>query len=323
MNKTTKYLLILAAVLVLLILPHLFTMDYYLHIFVMSEIYAVLALSLALIVGFSGQVSMGHAAFYGIGAYISAILSTRFGLSFWITFWLSGIAAGIVSYIIGKLVLRLKGHVLAITTAFFCVLVNVIMVNWIPVTNGPMGIAGIPRPTPIDIFGLRIPFETRMHYYYLGLVFVAVVSWFFYRITTSRLGDNLIGVRENEELAKSLGIDTMKNKVFSFAVGGALDGLAGSFYAHYILFISPVTFTIGESINILVMVIFGGMSTLLGPIFGAISLTILPEFLRMAGALRLVIYGIALVCFIIWLPQGVWGSLKNWWINKKTAVKPE
>lgn len=266
---------------------------------------------------------MGHAAFYGIGAYVSALLSTKMGLPFWVNFWISGAAAGLISYIIGKLVLRLRGHVLAITTAFFCVLVNVIMVNWIPVTNGPMGIAGIPRPTPIDLFGYRLVFETRMHYYYLGLLFVAIVAWFFYRITTSRMGDNLIGVRENEELAKSLGIDTMRNKIFAFSVGGALAGLAGSFYAHYILFISPVTFTIGESINILVMVIFGGMSTLLGPIFGAILLTILPEFLRMAGALRLVIYGVSLVCFIIWLPQGVWGSIKNWWINKKSSESVE
>lgn len=319
MKKSTLYISSFVLLVMLLLLPHLFTMDYYLHIFVMSEIYIVLALSLALIVGFSGQVSMGHAAFYGVGAYVSAILSTRFGLSFWIAFWISGIAAGAVSYVIGRLVLRLRGHVLAITTAFFCVLVNVIMVNWIPVTNGPMGIAGIPRPTPINLFGLKIVFETRMQYYYLGLVFVAAVAWFFYRLTTSRLGDNLIGIRENDELAQSLGIDTMKNKVLAFTIGGALAGLAGSFYAHYILFISPVTFTIGESINMLVMVIFGGMSTLLGPVFGAISLTILPEFLRMAGALRLVIYGVALICFIIWLPQGVWGSIKGCYINRKAS----
>lgn len=128
-----------------------------------------------------------------------------------------------------------------------------------------------------------------MQYYYLGLVFVAVVAAFFYRITTLRLGDNLIGVRGNEELAESLGIDTMKNKVFAFTVGGMLAGFAGSFYVHYILFISPVTFTITESINILVMVIFGGMSTMLGPILGAIALTVLPEFLRTEGALRHVI----------------------------------
>ena len=122
----------------------------------------------------------------------------------------------------------------------------------------------------------------------------------------------MIAVRENEELAKSIGIDTMKSKVFAFTLSGGLAGLAGAFYAHYILFISPVTFNINESINMLVMVIFGGMSTLFGPVFGAICLTVLPEFLRMAGELRLVIYGIALVFFIIRMPMGVWGTLQNY-----------
>lgn len=301
-----------AAVLILFLLPHLFSMEYYLHIFVMSEIYAVLALSLSLLVGFTGQVSMGHAAFYGMGAYASALLSVRLGMSFWITFWIAGIFAGLVAFFIGKLVLRLRGHVLAITTAFFGVLVTVVMNNWIPVTNGPMGITGIPRPSPFSIFGVNIALESRMDYYYLGLLFVAGVLYLLWRIESSRIGDAMIAVRENEELAKSIGIDTMKSKVFAFTLSGGLAGLAGAFYAHYILFISPVTFNISESINMLVMVIFGGMSTLFGPVFGAICLTVLPEFLRMAGELRLVIYGIALVFFIIRMPMGVWGTLQNY-----------
>lgn len=311
MRRWAKFLCAAAMAAFLFCLPRMFTMDYYMHIFVMSEIYAVLALSLALIVGYSGQVSMGHAAFYGMGAYVSALLTLKLGWSFWVTFWCAGLASGLFSYVIGRLVLRLRGNVLAITTAFFCVLVNVVMNNWIPVTNGPMGIAGIPRPTPLDVLGLHLVFENRIHYYYLGLLFVALTTSFLARIVSSRFGDNLVAVRENEELAQSVGIDAMKTKVFAFTVGGALAGLAGSFYAHYILFISPVTFTINESINILVMVIFGGMSTLCGPILGAILLTVLPEFLRMAGELRLVLYGVALICFIIWLPQGVWGSLKE------------
>ncbi len=311
MSRFLRALLALGLIAGLYELPLLFTMDYYLHIFVMSEIYSVLALSLALIVGFAGQVSMGHAAFYGMGAYASAILSTRLGWPFWITFWLSGIFSGVVSYAIGRLVLRLKGHVLAITTAFFCVLVTVVMNNWIPVTNGPMGIAGIPRPAQLNLAGFRLVIESRIHYYYLGLFFVAGVLFVLYRLVNSRLGDAMIAIRENEELARSLGIDAMKSKVFAFTVGGAIAGLAGSFYAHYILFISPVTFTMGESINMLVMVIFGGMSTLFGPILGAVSLTILPEFLRMAGEMRLVIYGVALVLFIIWMPLGLWGTLRS------------
>jgi branched-chain amino acid transport system permease protein len=311
MNRFLRCLFAVFIVGVLYGLPQLFTIDYYLHIFVMSEIYSILALSLGLIVGFAGQVSMGHAAFYGMGAYISAILSTRWDWPFWITFWISGIFSGIVSYGIGRLVLRLRGHVLAITTAFFGVLVTVVMNNWIPVTNGPMGITGIPRPSPIEVGGIRFVFESRVHYYYLGLFLVAGILYVLYRLTNSRIGDAMIAVRENEELAKSLGVNAMKSKVFAFTAGGFIAGLAGAFYAHYILFISPVTFTMNESINMLVMVIFGGMSTLFGPILGAVSLTILPEFLRMAGEMRLVIYGFALILFIVWLPRGVWGTLKN------------
>lgn len=306
-----KALLAAALIAALVSMPRLFSMDYYLHIFVMSEIYAVLALSLSLLVGFTGQVSMGHAAFYGMGAYTSAILSIRLGLSFWVTFWVAGIFAGLAAFIIGKLVLRLRGHVLAITTAFFGVLVAVVMNNWIPVTNGPMGITGIPRPSPFSFLGLNIVLESRTDYYFLGLVFVAGVLYFLWRIENSRIGDAMIAVRENEELAASIGINTMKSKVLAFTIAGALAGLAGAFYAHYILFISPVTFTINESINILVMVIFGGMSTLFGPVLGAICLTVLPELLRMAGELRLVIYGVALVFFIIKMPMGVWGTFRD------------
>ena len=307
----------LAGAALLCAVPRFFSLDYYLHMFVMSEIYAVLAMSLALIVGFSGQVSMGHAAFYGVGAYASALISLKSGLPFWVTIWCAGAVAGLLSFVIGKMVLRLRGHFLAITTAFFGVLVTLILNNWIDLTNGPMGVPGIPRPSPISLPGLTLSFETRADYYYLGLVFVGLVAFLLYRIVNSRIGDALIAIRENEELARSIGVDAMAYKVFAFTLGGALAGMAGSFYAHYILFISPVTFTIAESINLLVMIIFGGMTTLFGPVFGAVALTLLPEFLRMAGSLRLVIYGVALVIFIIWLPLGVWGTIKSRWMERR------
>jgi branched-chain amino acid transport system permease protein len=312
-----KWLAGLAGAALLCAVPRFFSLDYYLHMFVMSEIYAVLAMSLALIVGFSGQVSMGHAAFYGVGAYASALISLKSGLPFWVTIWCAGAVAGLLSFVIGKMVLRLRGHFLAITTAFFGVLVTLILNNWIELTNGPMGVPGIPRPSPISLPGLTLSFETRADYYYLGLVFVGLVAFLLYRLVNSRIGDALIAIRENEELARSIGVDAMAYKVFAFTLGGALAGMAGSFYAHYILFISPVTFTIAESINLLVMIIFGGMTTLFGPVFGAVALTLLPEFLRMAGSLRLVIYGVALVIFIIWLPLGVWGTIKSKWMERR------
>ncbi len=317
MNNGAKWLAGLAGAALLCAVPRFFSLDYYLHMFVMSEIYAVLAMSLALIVGFSGQVSMGHAAFYGVGAYASALISLKSGLPFWVTIWCAGAVAGLLSFVIGKMVLRLRGHFLAITTAFFGVLVTLILNNWIDLTNGPMGVPGIPRPSPLSLLGVTVSFETRADYYYLGLVFAGLVAFLLYRIVNSRIGDALIAIRENEELARSIGVDAMAYKVFAFTLGGALAGMAGSFYAHYILFISPVTFTIAESINLLVMIIFGGMTTLFGPVFGAVALTLLPEFLRMAGSLRLVIYGVALVIFIIWLPLGVWGTIKSRWMERR------
>jgi branched-chain amino acid transport system permease protein len=239
------------------------------------------------------------------------LASLTLGLPFWLAMWVGGLLAGIFSYALGRLVLRLKGHFLAITTAFFGVLVTVVLNNWVSVTKGPMGIPGIPRPGLPAFLGPWAAFESRVAYYYLVLVFVAGVAYLVHRVVGSRLGRALVAIRENEELAQSLGIETMRYKVFAFALGGGLAGIAGAFYAHYILFVSPVTFTIGESINILVMVIFGGMTTLAGPIIGAAILTILPELLRMAGALRLVIYGLALMAFIVWMPQGIVGAVRE------------
>ena len=311
MSRASRWATGLCVAAGLLCVPALFSLDYYLHIFVMAGIHAMLAISLGLIIGFSGQVSLCHAAFYGIGAYGSALASLTLGLPFWLAMWVGVLLAGVSSYALGRLVLRLKGHFLAITTAFFGVLVTVVLNNWVSVTKGPMGIPKIPRPNLPTFLGTWAAFDSRVAYYYLVLAFVVGVAYVVNRIAGSRLGCALIAIRENEELAQSLGIETMRYKVFAFTLGGSLAGIAGAFYAHYILFISPVTFTIGESINVLVMVIFGGMTTLAGPIIGAAILTILPELLRMAGALRLVIYGLALMAFIVWMPQGIVGAVRE------------
>jgi branched-chain amino acid transport system permease protein len=321
MNRAVKWVGGVVLAVSLLYLPRLFSLDYYLHIFIMAAINAILALSLGLIIGFAGQVSLCHAAFYGVGAYTSALMGLHFGLSFWVTLWFGGLLAGLLAFALGQLVLRLKGHFLAITTAFFGVLVTVVLNNWVDLTKGPMGLPGIPRPMSGSFIGLTFTFESRAEYYYLALLFVVMVSYMVYRIVNSRIGKALIAIRENEELAQSIGIDTMRYKLFAFALGSAFAGIAGAFYAHYILFISPVTFTIGESINILVMVIFGGMTTLTGPILGAVILTILPEFLRLAGALRLVIYGLALMVFIIWMPLGIVGTLKEFLFQRPTKSR--
>jgi branched-chain amino acid transport system permease protein len=302
-------------ILFLILLPQLLTEDYYIHMLVMAGIYSMLAQSLGLIIGFTGQVSLCHAAFYGIGAYISALLALNFGLSFWITLWFGGIGAGAVAYLFGCLVLKLKGHFLAITTALFGIMVTLVLDNWTELTKGPMGLPGIPNPSPIQLLGLKLQFISRREYYYLVLVFVLLTAFVIYRIIHSRVGRAMIAIRENEEVAQSVGIHTMRFKLAAFSIGSGFAGLAGNFYAHYILFISPISFTLPESINILVMMIFGGMQTFIGPIVGAITLTFLPEFLRMTGALGLPLYGLALMLLIIFLPSGIVGAIKEKWFS--------
>jgi len=287
---------------------------------VMAGIYSILAQSLGLIIGFTGLVSLCHAAFYGIGAYISALLALNFGWSFWITFWFGGVGSGLVAYLFGCLVLRLKGHFLAITTALFGILVTLVLDNWTELTKGPMGLPGIPNPSPFQLLGVRLQFVSRTEYYYLIFVFVFLITFVIYRMIHSRIGKAMIAIRENEDVAQSVGINTMKFKLAAFSIGSGFAGIAGSLYAHYILFISPISFTLSESINILVMMIFGGMQTVAGPLVGAITLTFLPEFLRMTGALRLTLYGLALMLLIIFLPTGIVGAIKERWfpVHEKT-----
>ena len=314
MKSWRRYLGFAALIFILILLPHFFTKDYYIHMLVMAGIYVILVQSLGLIVGFAGQVSLCHATFFGIGAYISALLTLNFRWSFWASFGFGGIGAGIAAFLFGRIVLKLKGHFLAITTAMFGIMINLILNNWTALTKGPMGLPGIPRPSPISLFGLRIQFTSRTEYYYLILAFALLIAWALYRIINSQVGKAMISIRENEELAQSVGIDPMRYKLAAFCIGSSFAGIAGALYAHYILFVSPVSFTFTESINILVMMIFGGMQTFAGPIIGAIFLTILPEMLRMTGDLRLVIYGLALILLIIFLPSGIYGAIKEKWL---------
>jgi len=315
MKRFYRFLLFLPLLLFLILLPQLLAKDYYVHMLVMSGIYSILALSLGLIIGFTGQVSLCHAAFYGIGAYISALLALNFRLSFWITFWLGGIGAALAAYIVGLFVLRLRGHFFAITTALFGIMVTLILDNWTGLTKGPMGLPSIPNPSPIHLPGFNIYFTSRMDYYYLVVIFVLFTTFVIYRIVHCRIGKAMIAIRENEEVAQSVGINTMRFKLLAFSIGSGFAGIAGSFYAHYVLFISPISFTLPESINILVMMIFGGMQTVIGPIVGAVALTLLPEFLRMTGALRLTLYGLALMFLIIFLPSGIVGTVKEKWFS--------
>lgn len=287
-------------------------MDYLMHVLVISGIYSLLSMSLNLIVGYTGMPALGHAAFFCVGAYTSALLSLKLGFSPWI-----GLAAGFLfsaftGFISSFPALRLKDDYLALATLSFNIIIYGIVKNWVSLTRGPMGLPGIPEFT---IFVYRI--EETWHYLILVIFFNIVVFLALYRIVYSPFGRLLKGIRDDELAVQVLGVNTVKYKIWVFVLGAGIAGLAGVIYAHYMTFIDPSSFTIMESITVLLMVIFGGMANLYGSILGAIVLVMLPELLRFIGLplsiaapLRQMLYGLLLVILVIKKPQGILGEYK-------------
>jgi branched-chain amino acid transport system permease protein len=287
-------------------------MEYFLHIIVISGIYIILALSLNLIVGFTGLPALGHAAFSCIGAYTSSLLALNLGLSPWVGLILGACLAGLSGVIIGYPAVRLKGDYLALATFGLGVIVYSIAKNWVSLTRGPMGLPGIPG---FSIFG----YELSEIWQYLILVgfFVLITIFVINRIVKSPFGRVLRSIREDEVASEALGKDVNKHKLIVFVVGAFFAGIGGSLYAHYITFIDPSSFTVTESITILLMVIFGGMGSIQGSVVGAVILVVIPELLRFLGVpssiaapLRQMIYGLLLVVLMIRRPQGIMGRYR-------------
>ncbi|WP_438348068.1 branched-chain amino acid ABC transporter permease [Paenibacillus sp. FA6] len=300
-NKKIK----MAMAALLIILPLLLQQinDYWMHIVIMIGIFSILSMSLNVIIGYAGQFALGHAAFYGIGAYAAALLMIHFHLSFWIALPSAAVIAGLFGFLLGTPVIRLRGDYLGIVTLGFGEIVRLIFVNWIDVTRGPMGIPGIPAPT---LFGYT--FSGKIEFYYLILVLVLITFFVINRIVHSGVGLSLLTIREDETLAKSIGIRPNKYKLLAFTVGGFFAGIAGAFWASYISFVSPDAFRYLDSVNILAMVILGGTASLPGSILGATLLVLAPELLRYMSDYRMMLMGLAIVLMMIFKPTGFWGE---------------
>lgn len=291
---------------VLVILP-LFMGDYIIHIMNQIGIIIILVSSLNLIVGYTGQLSFAHVGLFAVGAYTSAILTTAHGLSFWMALPLGALAAAVIGFLIGLPSLRFQTHFFAIVTLAFAEIIRLTIYNGGSLTGGPNGIYSIPFPNNI----LGLDFTQRGNFYYIIWVAAAVTVLSIYLITRSRVGREMIAIRENETFAKFIGIDTWKVKIISFTFSAFFAGFAGGLYAHYNSFISPFSFEVSESVTYLLMVIIGGMGTILGPILGAIFLLILPELLRSINDYRMIIYGAMLILTIMFLPGGFVGLYRN------------
>jgi len=308
-----KFLVGLLLIAGLVTLPWMIKNPYYLHIIIMSGIFVLLASSMNLITGCTGRLNLGHAAFYGIGAYASTLLVMRLGFPVWLAIFLAGLITIFFGILIGVPCLKLKGAYLAITTLAFGEITRLAMMNLVGLTNGPLGIRGIPNPPPI-IFGgsLSISFESKTSYYYFLLALCLACLLIIRRLLSSQIGRTFVAIREDEVRAETVGIDTTHIKLMNFALGAFFAGLAGAFYAHYVRFISPDTFTLNETFTILTMVVIGGLGTFYGPIIGGVLFTFLPELLRAIADYRMMIYGLMMSVAIIFMPEGIIGVLQSW-----------
>lgn len=284
-------------------------MDYIYQIIFFVAVYSILAISLDLLAGQTGIVSVAHAAFYGLGAYTAAILAIQFSNSF-ILCTLSGmIVAVLISFIISLPSLRLRGDYFLIATFGFQMILLSISNNWKGLTRGPLGIMGIPLP---NIWGLSI--SSRLEFTLAACLLATITFIIVTRIARSPFGRVLRVLREDEIYAQALGKNPLKYKVTVFAVSGALAALAGSLYAFYSSFVDPTSFTVLESILVISMVIIGGAGSHFGPVIGAILLVVLPEIFRFLGFpdsiaanLRQVFYGTVLIVLMILRPYGLIG----------------
>ncbi len=282
------------------VLPLFLQDSYYLRILISIGIYIVLALSLNLINGYTGLFSIGHAAFYGIGAYSSALLTLRLGIPFVIALPLSGMIAGFFGFLIGKPTLRLSGIFLTLATLGFNIIFVLLMINLEGLTRGPLGIAGIPTP---EVLSYR--FSSQVDYYYLIFFLVLFTLGSIYRLIHSRFGKALLAIREEETAAEALGIDTVHYKIAIFTISTFYAGIAGAFFAHFLRFIAPDSFTFWESFTLLAMLAMGGQGNLVGPITGASLLIAIPEIFRFLTDYRMIFYGLILIFMMLFRREGL------------------
>jgi branched-chain amino acid transport system permease protein len=290
-------------------LPLAATGAYFQHLLVLWLLYALMALSLNIIIGYLGELSFGHAAFFGLGAYASAMLAVYSGWPFWLSLVSAAVIAGIFGLVIGYVSLRIKGPQFAILTLGFGAILHSVFINWIDFTNGPLGITKIPAPR-IPLLGYEI--EGGLPYYYLVLIFLLLSAYLCRALMRSRTGRAFIAVRENDVLAASLGIDTFRYKLLGFIVATMMVGVAGSLYAHYIKVITPGLFTLHYMAPMVIMVIVGGKGTVTGPVIGALVYVVLLEVLRASGSMRMLVFAVLLTLSVIFLPGGLVSLLPKW-----------
>lgn len=322
-----KRLLPLLWVLVIATVPLWLRDQYFLHVTITTAIFIIAAMSLNLLLGYTGQLSLGHVAFFGIGAYASALTTLGFnvelpgGLSIVHTPWpavagfvIGVIVAGLSGYVIGKLSFKVRGAYFVIVTISFAEVTRLVALNWVELTQGPLALTNIP-PYTLWIPGIgEYEFWNKTAYYYLVAVIGLLAYVIIKRLVNSRIGRAMVALKENESLASSVGIDVTRYLVLAAVVSAAMAGAAGSLYAHYVKIIDPDIFLFIYTVTMVIMVITGGKGTLAGPIVGGVIFGFMPVIVRSfaAPAVQWILYGALMIVIVFVLPQGIVPAIERW-----------
>lgn len=318
-----KSFIIPGLILVMLALPWIFQATYSRHIMVMCLIYAFSTVGLNVIFGFTGQAAFGQPAFFALGAYLSSLLALRLGFSFWTSLMGTIGLSAVFGFLIGYPSLQLRGIYFGIVTMAFAQIMYYIVSNWISLTRGPMGLLGMPPPR-IQLGSLiNLEFNNELKYYYLMLVSLLLITFILSRIMETRLGRAFVAIRENEELSSSIGIHPFWIKMIAFMLACMVTAMGGSFYAHFIKFISPIEFHWYYIGLTFIMVITGGIGTIAGPFIGAAIFTILPEVFRALETYRNIMMGGLLILVVIFFPEGIMGVIMRWRKKSENGTKAE
>jgi branched-chain amino acid transport system permease protein len=307
MTKEKREIIIFSVfTLAVLITPLFLQGSYFMNVLVFIGINTMLAVALNLLLGYAGQISLGHAAFFGLGAYISGILTTRFGLDPWVALAIAAAANGGLAFVIGFPILKLRGHYLAMATLGFGIIIYIIFNETVAITGGPSGLSGIP-----NIRIRSFVFDNDLRNYYIIWIITLAVMLLSINLSQSRIGRALRAIHDSEVAARVMGVNARILKVQIFAVSALISAVAGSLYAHTMTFISPTSFGFNFSVELVTMVIVGGLGSIYGSFLGAAILTVLPEFLRVLQDFDIVVYGLMLILMTMYMPGGLISGLQK------------
>ena len=312
MNRTNKNVIGWSGLAILIALfPFLGIQGYTVQILTLAGIYGIVALGLNLVLGSAGQISLGQAAFFGIGAYTSSQLMIKFGLSFWLALPLGGLLSGLVGLGLGYLALRFHGHYLAMVTLSFGLILQIFFMEFSMLTGGAGGLADIPSAR---LMGQIIENSSQavIKTFHLVWFFLLILLWMLNNLISSRTGRALASLRDNPIAAQMSGIPIARYKVQAFTLAAVLAGFAGALYSVHTRYIGPEIFGVGASLEFLIMVVIGGLGHPLGAVSGAILLAVLPEFMRAYEEYRLLFFGLMLMIIVVAAPGGIFGLLQSW-----------